>query len=101
MIKFRLIFDWYLDDFFDKVKIYEAGHIFLPSEDGNYIIENPINGGKTKMDIEQMRNAKDGSVFMFEEIDEQEINMTMYGYLKMMIKMLHYFICRQTAEYGI
>jgi hypothetical protein len=74
MIKFRLIFDWYVNDFFDKVKIFEAGHIFLPSEDGNYIIENPINGGKTKMDIEQMRNAKDGSVLMFEEIEEQEIN---------------------------
>ncbi len=75
MIKFRLIFDWYVNDFFDKVKIYEAGHIFKPSEDGNYIIENPINKGRMVMDIDQMRNAKDGSVFMFEEIEEQKINL--------------------------
>ena len=76
MIKFRLIFDWYVDHFFDKVKMYDAGHIFYPSEDGKYIIDNPINDGSTTMDIDQMRNAKNGSVFMFEEIDEQEINMT-------------------------
>ena len=75
-MKFRLKKDWYIDNFFDKVKIYDEDQIFTPNEEGNYIIENPINGGKTKMDIEQMRNAKDGSVFMFEEIDEQEINMT-------------------------
>jgi hypothetical protein len=28
------------------------------------------------MNIEQMRNAKNGSVLMFEEVEEQEINMT-------------------------
>lgn len=80
MIKFRLIFDWYIDNFFDKVKIYDAGHLFSPCEDGElkgkYIIENPINKGRMIMDIEQMRNAKNGSVFMFEEVEEQEINMT-------------------------
>jgi hypothetical protein len=82
MIKFRLIFDWYVDDFFEKVKIYEAGHVFSPCEDdnlegqGKYIIENPINKGRMVMNIEQMRNAKNGSVLMFEEVEEQEINMT-------------------------
>lgn len=81
MIKFRLIFDWYVDDFFEKVKIYEAGHVFSPCEDDfelkeKYIIENPINKGRMVMDIDQMRNAKNGSVFMFEEVEEQEINMT-------------------------
>ena len=82
MIKFRLIFDWYVDDFFEKLKIYEAGHVFSPCEDddlngkGKYIIENPINKGRMVMDIEQMRNAKNGSVLMFEEVEEQEINMT-------------------------
>lgn len=82
MIKFRLIFDWYVDDFFEKLKIYEAGHVFSPCEDdnlegkGKYIIENPINKGRMVMNIEQMRNAKNGSVLMFEEVEEQEINMT-------------------------
>jgi hypothetical protein len=80
MTKFRLIFDWHVDDFFDKVKIYEAGHVFSPCEDGDlkgkYIIENPINQGRMVMDVDQMRNAKNGSVFMFEEVQEQDINLS-------------------------
>lgn len=80
MTKFRLIFDWYVDDFFDKVKIYDAGHVFSPTiggeHDGKYVIDNPINGGSTAMDIVQMRNAKSGSVLMFEEVSAPEINMT-------------------------
>lgn len=76
MTKFKLIFDWYVDDFFEKVKMYDAGHIFHPSDDGKYTIDNPINGGSTTMDIDQMRYAKNGSVLMFEEIEEQEINMS-------------------------
>ena len=76
MTKFRLIFDWHVDDFFEKVKIYDAGHIFSPSDDGKYIIENPINQGRMVMDVDQMRNAKNGSVFMFEEVQEQDINLS-------------------------
>ena len=79
MTKFRLIFDWHLDDFFEKVKIYDAGHVFSPCEEGDlkgkYIIENPINQGRTVMDIDQMRNARSGSVLMFEEVEEQDINL--------------------------
>lgn len=74
MIKFKLIQDWYVDDFFDKVKMYDAGHIFIQTENGKYIIDNPINGSKITMDTDQMRNAKNGQSLMFEEIHEQEIN---------------------------
>lgn len=80
MTKFRLVFDWHVDDFFEKVKIYDAGHVFSPTVggefDGKYVIDNPINGGRTAMDIEQMRNARNGSVVMFEEIHDQDVNMT-------------------------
>ena len=33
-MKFRLKKDWYIDNFFDKVKIYDEGQIFTPNEDG-------------------------------------------------------------------
>jgi hypothetical protein len=79
MIKFKLIEDWYVDDFFEKVKIYEAGHIFSPSIEGNmegkYIIENPLNNGRMVMDFDQMLNAKSGDGKMFETIDENEIEL--------------------------
>lgn len=79
MIKFKLIEDWYIDDFFEKVKIYEAGHIFSPSREGNmegkYIIENPLNNGRMVMDFDQMLNAKSGDSKMFEAIDENEIEL--------------------------
>lgn len=75
-MKFRLKKDWYIDDFFDKVKIYNEGHIFTPDEDGKYVIENPINGGKTVMDFNQMLNAEsiEGEL-LFQPIDEQELNL--------------------------
>jgi len=76
MIKFRLKEDWYLEDFFDKVKIYDAGHIFLPSEDGNYIIENPINKGKMIMSFDKMTNVTDDrNLLLFELIEEKEIEL--------------------------
>ena len=79
MIKFKLIEDWYIDDFFEKVKIYESGHVFSPSVDGEfkgkYIIENPINKGRMVMDFDQMLNAKNGEKNLFEPIDEQEIKL--------------------------
>ena len=79
MIKFKLIEDWYIDDFFEKVKIYEAGHIFSPSREGNmegkYIIENTLNNGRMVMDFDQMLNAKSGDSKMFEAIDENEIEL--------------------------
>jgi hypothetical protein len=79
MIKFKLIEDWYIDDFFEKVKIYESGHVFSPSVDGEfkgkYIIENPINKGRMVMDFDQMLKAKNGEKNLFEPIDEQEINL--------------------------
>lgn len=79
MIKFKLIEDWHIDDFFEKVKIYEAGHVFSPSVDGEfkgkYIIENPINKGRMVMDFDQMLNAKSGDKNLFEPIDEQEIKL--------------------------
>ena len=80
MIKFRLKEDWYLEDFFDKVKIYDAGHVFSPSEDGDikgkYVIENQINGGRMVMTFDQMLNASNGDDIMFEVINEQEIELT-------------------------
>ena len=30
-MKFRLKKDWYVDNFFDKVKIYDEGQIFTPN----------------------------------------------------------------------
>jgi len=77
MIKFRLKEDWYIDDLFERVKIYDAGHIFYPSEEeetkGKYVIENPINGGRLVMTFDKMLNAKDGDNLLLEAIDEQEI----------------------------
>ena len=75
MIKFRLKEDWYLEDFFDKVKIYDAGHIFLPIEDGKYII-NGLNDNKMFLSFDDMVKAKNGDDIMFEAINEQEIELT-------------------------
>ncbi len=79
MIKFKLIEDWYIEDFFEKVKIYDAGHVFSPSEDGDikgkYVIENPINGGRMAMTFDQMLNANNGDKALFETIDEQAIRL--------------------------
>jgi len=79
MIKFRLKEDWYIDDLFERVKVYGAGHIFYPSEEeetkGKYVIENPIHGGRMLMTFDMMLNAKDGDRVLLEPIDEQEIEM--------------------------
>jgi hypothetical protein len=79
MIKFKLKEDWYIEDFFEKVKIYDAGHVFSPSEDGDikgkYVIENQINGGRMVMTFDQMLNANNGEKALFEAIDEQEIKL--------------------------
>lgn len=74
-MKFRLKKDWYIDNFFDTVKIYDEGHIFTPDEDGKYVIENPINGGKTVMDFNQMLNAKSDDELLFQPINEMELNL--------------------------
>ena len=76
-MKFRLKKDWYIDNFFDKVKIYDEGHIFTLNEEGNYIIENPINGGKTKMSFDDMLKATDNGEPLFETINEQKIELTL------------------------
>lgn len=79
MIKFKLIEDWYVDDFFEKVKIYDAGHVFAPHVggdlDGKYVIENRLNSGRMVMDFEQMLDAKSGDKKLFEPVDEQEIEL--------------------------
>lgn len=75
MIKFRLKEDWYLEDFFDKVKIYDAGHIFSPIEDGKYII-NGLNDAKMSMSFDDMLKATNNDVPLFESINEQEIELT-------------------------
>ena len=79
MIRFRLKEDWYVEDFFEKVKIYDAGHIFSPSLDvdleGKYVIENAASGGRMLMTFDQMLNAKSGDKELFETVDEQEIEL--------------------------
>jgi hypothetical protein len=75
MIKFRLKEDWYLEDFFDKVKIYDTGHIFSPTEDGKYVI-NGLNDAKMVLSFDDMVKANNGDDIMFEAINEQEIELT-------------------------
>jgi hypothetical protein len=75
MIKFRLKKDWYIDNFFDKVKIYDAGEIFTPNEDGNYTIIG-IDKVSHFMKFDDMLKATSNDELLFEEIEEQEINMT-------------------------
>ena len=75
MIKFRLKKDWYVDDFFDKVKIYDEGQIFAPNEDGNYSVMG-IDKVSHFMKFDSMLNAKsqEGGL-LFEAISEQEIEL--------------------------
>jgi hypothetical protein len=75
MIKFRLKEDWYLEDFFDKVKIYDTGHIFSPIEDGKYII-NGLNDAKMLMSFDDMLKATNNGEPLFESINEQEVELT-------------------------
>jgi len=74
MIKFRLKEDWYLEDFFDKVKIYDGGHIFSPI-DGKYII-NGLNDAKMLMSFDDMLKASNGVNLLFEPINEQKVELT-------------------------
>jgi sortase (surface protein transpeptidase) len=73
-MKFRLKNDWYIDNFFDKVKIYDEGQIFTPDEEGNYTI---IGIDKTQhfMKFDEMLNAKSGDELLFEPLNEDELNL--------------------------
>jgi len=79
-MKFRLKEDWYVEDFFDKVKIYDAGQIFTPTEDGRYLMKG-LNGSEIYLNYENMLYAKgiskDGlpGEPLFEAINEQEIEL--------------------------
>jgi hypothetical protein len=74
-MKFRLKEDWYIDDFFDKVKIYDAGHIFSPTEDGRYMMKG-LNDSEMYLIFDDMLNSKlpEGEL-RFETINEQEIEL--------------------------
>lgn len=74
-MKFRLKEDWYIDDFFDKVKIYDAGHIFSPTEDGRYMMKG-LNDSEMYLRFDDMLNSKlpEGEL-RFETINEQEIEL--------------------------
>ena len=74
-MNFRLKKDWYIEDFFDKTKIYEAGHIFRPDEEGKYTIVNPINSGKTTLSFDQMMKAAESDEEMFEPVDEKNVDL--------------------------
>lgn len=73
-MNFRLKKDWYIEDFFDKVKIYDAGHIFRPEEDGKYRIQNPTSGSTTTLSFEQMLGSSDKGEAMFEAVDEKNVD---------------------------
>ena len=79
-MKFKLKEDWYVEDFFDKVKIYDAGQIFTPTEDGRYLMKG-LNGSEMYLRYENMLDAKgigkDGlpGEPLFEAIKEQEIEL--------------------------
>lgn len=80
MIKFRLKEDWYIYDFFDKVKIYDKGEVFTPDEDGRYYIKG-LNGSDMYLKFEDMLNVKgigkDGlpGDTILEPINEQKIEL--------------------------
>lgn len=74
-MNFRLKKDWYIEDFFDKTKIYEAGHIFYPDDDGKYTIENPTNSGRTTLSFDQMLKSTEGGEEMFEPVDEKNVDL--------------------------
>lgn len=73
-MKFRLKKDWYIDDFFDKVKIYSEGHIFTPNEDGKYHITG-VNGNSHFMTFDKMLNVKSDDELLFEPVDEEELSL--------------------------
>jgi hypothetical protein len=73
-MKFRLKKDWYIDNFFDKVKIYDEGQIFTPNEDGNYTIIG-VDKVSHFMKFDDMLNAKSGDELLFEPINEEELDL--------------------------
>lgn len=74
-MKFRLKKDWYVDNFFDKVKIYDEGQIFTPNEDGNYSVMG-IDKVSHFMKFDSMLNAKspEGEL-LFDVINEEELDL--------------------------
>jgi hypothetical protein len=74
-MKFRLKKDWYIDNFFDKVKIYDEGQIFIPNEDGNYSVMG-IDKVSHSMKFDSMLNAKspEGEL-LFDVINEEELDL--------------------------
>ncbi len=72
-MKFRLKKDWYVDNFFDKVKIYNEGHIFIPDVDGKYHITG-VNGYSHFMSFSDMLNAKLGEETLFQPINEDQLD---------------------------
>ena len=73
-MKFRLKEDWYVDDFFDKVKIYNEGEVFTPNENGKYIIHG-LNDTKMILSCDEMLKSNNGNELLFEPIKEQEIEL--------------------------
>ena len=80
MIKFRLKEDWYIYDFFDKVKMYDKGELFSPDEEGRYYIKG-LNGSDMYLKFEDMLNVKgigkDGlpGDTILEPINEQKVEL--------------------------
>ena len=73
-MKFRLKKDWYIDNFFDKVKVYDEGHIFTQNEDGNYTIIG-VDKVSHFMKFDDMLNAKSNDELLFEPINEDELDL--------------------------
>ena len=79
-MKFRLKEDWYIYNFFDKVKIYDKGEVFLPDDDGRYMMKD-FDGKEMFLMFDDMLSVKgigeDGlpGEPIFEVIDEQEIEL--------------------------
>ena len=74
-MKFRLKKDWYIDNFFDKVKIYDEGQIFTPNEDGNYSVMG-IDKVSHFMKFDSMLNAKSPlGELLFDAINEEELDL--------------------------
>ena len=79
-MKFRLKEDWYIYNFFDKVKIYDKGEVFLPDDDGRYMMKD-FDGKEMFLRFDDMLRVKgigeDGlpGEPIFEVIDEQEIEL--------------------------
>lgn len=73
-MKFRLKKDWFINDFLDKVKIYDKGHIFTPDESGNYHIKG-VNEASHYMTFDNMLKAKSDDELLFEPVNEQELDL--------------------------